>query len=71
MHEENFLSSWLGEGRREKEVRRVEMRNENDEERCDKRRREQENETESVRRRCVSSHVGDLESCGGGPFGEA
>ena len=48
MHEENFLSSWSREDGREKEERTVDMSNENEEERGEKRRREgekEENET--------------------------
>ena len=42
MHEENFLSSWLREDGREKDERTVDMSNENEEERGEKRRREGE-----------------------------
>ena len=67
MNEEISLSSWLREGGREKEERMVELSNE-------KRRRageQEENETETVKRRCeglvealeIFRQEGDLESC--------
>ena len=40
MHEENFLSSWLREGRKDREGRTVEMDKETDEETSKKRGRE-------------------------------
>ena len=58
MQEENFLSSCPREDGRKKEVRTVEMGNENEEERGEERRSEGEKEedgTETVKRRCVGS----------------
>ena len=55
VHEENFVSIWLKEDGREKEEGTVEMGNEREEERDEKRRREgekEENETGTVERRC-------------------
>ena len=71
MHEENFLGCWLREDGKEKEERIIDIGKETKEEMGKKRRREEEteeNETESVKKRCVGSvsvEAFDIESCGG------
>ena len=82
MREENFVSSWLREDGKEKEEITMEIGKETKEGMGKKRRREEEkdeNETESVKRRCVGSvsveafdifsQERDMESCGGLSWG--
>ena len=83
MHEENFLSSRLWEDVRGKKERTAKVSEKNEEERCEKRKREvekEENKTERVNRRWgvlasvkafeIFSTGRDLESCGGLSWGD-